>query len=206
MPPNFLYFDLGNVLLDFSHERAARQMAEVSGAEYDLVWQTVFAGDLELRYEAGQLTSGGFYEAFCAATGTRPEQQALLYAGSAMFEMHVSMRPVVAMLKCAGYRIGILSNTCDAHWRYCADGRYSMIPDAFEVLALSFQIGAVKPDEKIYRVAADLAGVAPAEILFVDDKPANVAAAVHAGFDAVLYTTTAQYVADLRRRGVRFNY
>jgi putative hydrolase of the HAD superfamily len=83
---------------------------------------------------------------------------------------------------------------------------YGVLPAPFSVFALSFQIGAMKPDPKIYRAAAELAGVAPRDVFFCDDVMSHVTAARDAGFDAVQYTTTAALVADLRRRGVRFNY
>ena len=37
MPPKFIYFDLGNVLLRFDHELACRQMAAVAGTTPELV-------------------------------------------------------------------------------------------------------------------------------------------------------------------------
>jgi hypothetical protein len=40
----------------------------------------------------------------------------------------------------------------------------------------------------------------------MDDVPGHVAAANEAGFDAVQYTTTPALVAELRNRGVTFNY
>ena len=47
-----------------------------------------------------------------------------------------------------------------------------------------------------------MAGVAPEKIFFTDDTPGHVAGAQSVGFDAVLYTTTAQLVEDLRARGI----
>jgi HAD superfamily hydrolase (TIGR01509 family) len=87
-----------------------------------------------------------------------------------------------------------------------SNGRFATIPDLFETIALSYQIGAVKPEPRIFAAAAELAGVPPSEIFFVDDIPGHVAAARIAGFDAVQYTTTPALVIDLRQRGVRFNY
>ena len=54
--------------------------------------------------------------------------------------------------------------------------------------------------------AAKMAGVAPKEVFYTDDIQANVDGALAAGFDAVLFTTAADYVRELRRRGIRFNY
>jgi FMN phosphatase YigB (HAD superfamily) len=204
--PSFLYFDLGNVLLKFDHHLAARQMAELAGVSEERVWNLVFASDLELRYEAGELDDRQFYEIFCAETNSRPDKDALLFAASAIFTPNAPMFPVVAALHAAGYRMGILSNTCGGHWRYCTDGRYGLISMAFEVYALSYELKACKPDPRIFAGAAKLAGVPPREIFFVDDIAGHVQAACEAGFDAVQYTTTAQLVDDLRRRGLQFNY
>jgi len=74
------------------------------------------------------------------------------------------------------------------------------------VLALSFEIGAMKPDLTIYQRAAALAGVQPEEIFYCDDVEANVLGARAAGFDAVQYTTTPLLVDEIRRRGLRMNY
>ncbi len=106
----------------------------------------------------------------------------------------------------AGYRLGILSNTCPGHWSYCYGGRYSLLNKGFEVYALSYELGACKPSPKIFRAAAELAGLPPGEIFFVDDIPGHVAGAREAGLDAVQYTTTPRLVADLRARGIEFNY
>jgi FMN phosphatase YigB (HAD superfamily) len=206
MPPRFLYFDLGNVLLNFDHRLAARQMGEVAGLAAERVWEIVFAGDLEWRYEAGEIGDREFYEIFCGQSGTRPDFEALLLAGSAIFSPNTSIFPVVAALDAAGYRLGILSNTCPGHWAYCSDGRYGLVNQSFEVFALSYELGACKPAARIFQAAAKLAGVPPEEIFFVDDIARHVAGARAAGFDAVQYTTTPALVVDLRERGIEFNY
>ncbi len=202
----FFYFDLGNVLLKFDHHLAARQMAEVAGVSEQLVWDTVFGTDLELRYEAGEIDDREFYDTFCRQTDSQPDFARLLRAGSEIFTPNTSIYPVVGALIAGGYRLGILSNTCPGHWSYCYGGQYSLLEKGFEVYALSYELGACKPSPKIFEAAAELAGVAPPEIFFVDDVPGHVAGAKAAGFDAVLYTTTAQLAADLRERGLRFNY
>ena len=108
------------------------------------------------------------------------------------------MKPVLAHLKECGFRLGLLSNTCEMHWDYFASGRYAMIPDFFDVVTLSFRVGAMKPDPKIYAAAAEAAHVRPDEIFFMDDTAGHVAAAHACGYDAVQYTDTAKLVNDLR--------
>ncbi len=108
----FLYFDLGNVLLNFSHQRASEQMGAVCGIPPSRVREVVFDTDLERRFESGAVDDRQFYDEFCRATGTQPDYDALLHAGSEIFELNTPIVPVIAQLKAVGYRMGILSNTC----------------------------------------------------------------------------------------------
>ncbi|MFE3250126.1 HAD-IA family hydrolase [Streptomyces sp. NPDC059209] len=52
-------------------------------------------------------------------------------------------------------------------------------------------VGVVKPDRRIYEIAAELAGVAPDRCLFVDDRQENVDAAVALGMTGVLHRDAA---------------
>jgi FMN phosphatase YigB (HAD superfamily) len=206
MPPRFLYFDLGNVLLKFDHKIACRQMAEAAGVEPEVVWKTAFEGPLFLQYERGEVSSEEYYQRFCEATGSRPDRAALELAASDIFWLNAPIVALVGQLKMAGQRMGILSNTNQAHWQFIDRGYYGILADRWEQYALSFRLGAMKPEPEIYRAAAELAGVAPEEIFFVDDRPENVEGARRAGFDVVLYTTATALAAELHQRGVRFNF
>ncbi len=200
----FFYFDLGNVLLHFDHGLACRQMAELAGLAPDVVRRVVFDEGVQWRYERGEISCQEFHAHFCHATRTSPDFAAFQYAASAIFEVNFSVAPVVVGLASAGQRLGVLSNTCAAHWNYCIP-RYAALR-FFDVFALSYEIGAMKPDEKTYRAAAELAGVAPDEIFFTDDRPENIEAALRAGFDAVPFTTARRLANELHQRRVAFNY
>ena len=204
MTPKFIYFDLGKVLVDFSFERMYRQMGEAAGIDPGQV-QAVLAAGLQADYETGKLDSRAAHEVFCRQTGTRPDYEAFSLACNDIFTPIDSMLPVVAQLYHAGHRLGILSNTCEGHWNHCL-GRYAMLRELFSVYALSFEIGVLKPDAAIFRKAAELAGCRPAEIFYADDISGHVAGARSVGLDAVAYTSTAELVKELRKRGVEFNY
>jgi len=205
MTPKFLYFDLGKVLVDFSVERMLRQMGDVSGIEPEQVREAIFDRGLLLQHENGRIGSREFYEAFCTATRTRPDQQRLEAAAADIFELNWPMLPLVAHLGHAGYRMGILSNTCEIHWEYCLR-RYRILSECFGVHALSYRVGAVKPEAAIFHAAAEMAGCRPEEIFFADDIAGHVAGARAVGFDAVQFTSAAALADELRRRGIRFNY
>jgi putative hydrolase of the HAD superfamily len=63
----------------------------------------------------------------------------------------------------------------------------------------SHEVGLGKPDPEVYELTAERLGVAPDEIVFLDDVPANVAAARAAGWHAVLHEETARSIAELER-------
>ncbi len=77
MPIELVYFDLGNVLLTFDHDLAARQMAEVAKVSEETVQRVVFEEGLQERFERGDLTTDEFFDSFCELTGSQPDRAAL---------------------------------------------------------------------------------------------------------------------------------
>lgn len=211
MPPQLLYFDLGNVLLAFSHDRMCRQMADVAGTSPERISEVVFGTDdsaVQWQYEVGRITTDDYYEGICRQLGSRPDRSRLEHAACDIFEPIDATSNLVQALAATGQRLAILSNCNLLHWRFVTDGRFPLLRGAstagspFAWCVTSFEAGSMKPDRRIYDVAIERAGVPPESIFFVDDRPENVAAARAAGIDAVEYENPAKLVDDLRRRGV----
>lgn len=203
--PRFFYFDLGKVLVDFSAVHMYRQMAEVSGIAPETIHEVLLGDGLQMDYERGRISTREFYDEFCRRTGTQPDYGAICRATADIFTLKPCAAAIAAQLAQAGHRLGILSNTSALHWDHCYQS-YCVLRESFGVFALSYRVGHCKPEPELYRAAAELAGCEPGEIFFVDDFPANVEGARAAGFDAIVYTTTAELAAALRARGARFNY
>ncbi len=203
--PRFFYFDLGNVLVDFEVARMYQQIGQAAGVDPARVREVLFFDGLQKEHELGRVSGEEFYETFCEATGTRPDFKTLERAASDIFEVNPSILPLVACLERAGYRLGILSNTCRSHWEHCRR-KFCILRESFCVYALSYEIHEMKPDAAIFQAAAQLAGAAPEEIFFTDDTVGHVAGARAAGFDAVQYVSTPELADELRSRGVRVDY
>ncbi|MGA9450427.1 MAG: HAD-IA family hydrolase, partial [Verrucomicrobiia bacterium] len=59
----------------------------------------------------------------------------------------------------------------------------------FDGYIFSYEVGAMKPEAKIYEVLEKLAGRSGADILYLDDRPENVAAGAARGWRAILHET-----------------
>lgn len=82
---------------------------------------------------------------------------------------------------------------CDVHPR---------LRDAFETLIVSGVERVSKPDLAIFELLCERAGVAPETCLFIDDSAKNVAGAVAAGWQAILFVDAPALRRDLESRGV----
>ncbi|MDX1948467.1 MAG: HAD family phosphatase [Pirellulaceae bacterium] len=201
----FLMFDMGAVLLGFSHERMASQMGGVAGISPARAWQILFGGDLNERFERGDLTPPQFLDEFCRDAGSNPNRGDLAEAANDIFWIFPQMVAMIGHLRSAGYRLGILSNTNSAHWDYVT-ARYSYLTTLFHVHCTSFGLRSLKPAVEIYEAAARRAGVAPTDVFYVDDRADNIAGARRAGYDAVVFTNPPALARELLRRRILANY
>ena len=212
MPPKVLYFDLGMVLVEFSHERMYRQMADVAGVSADVVREAILGSESArsalLRYETGHMTTDEFFDYFARATGSRPDRERLAAAVCDIFAPIAPMWALVRRLAAAGQTLAILSNTNPLQWKFITDGRFPVLAlgrpaCAFQWGIVSYEVHAMKPDRAIYEAAIARAGVAAHEVFFTDDRLENVAGALAVGIDAVPFVDSNQLVHELRERGVR---
>lgn len=67
----------------------------------------------------------------------------------------------------------------------------------FDVEALSYKLGFVKPSHEIYTKAADMLGVRPNECIFIDDKRHYCEAAEAVGMKSVQYISMPQATRDI---------
>ncbi|MDO5657254.1 MAG: HAD family phosphatase [Paracoccus sp. (in: a-proteobacteria)] len=72
----------------------------------------------------------------------------------------------------------------------------------FDGVVISAEEGVVKPDPAIYRLTARRYDLSPAETLFIDDRPDNIAAAMAEGWDGILFTSPEALRDELAARGL----
>ena len=112
-----------------------------------------------------------------------------------MFAATVLSEPMQGLLRRvrrAGLKTAMLSNSWGIG-AYPAD----VLAELFDAVVISAEVGMRKPEERIFRHAASLIGLEPAECVFIDDIGANVQAAEALGMTGVLHTEPAATAARL---------
>jgi FMN phosphatase YigB (HAD superfamily) len=67
----------------------------------------------------------------------------------------------------------------------------------FDIVAISSEIGVIKPDERAYLITAEKLGVKPEECVFIDDQERYVRAAKDVGMNGISYKSFEQMRTDL---------
>jgi FMN phosphatase YigB (HAD superfamily) len=200
----FVYFDLGNVLLSFDPALACDNLSKRFEMTFDQARASVYESQLQDRFEHGDVTGEQFSDAIrrqLGRTESAMPTELVLDAVSDMFTPIESMRGVMQSVRQYGCRVGLLSNTCHAHWDWIRRQNYSVMDFAFDATILSFEVGSMKPEHAIYEAAERAAEVSPKRILFLDDKDENVAAAIGRGWNAVRCLGGAESVRALQAFG-----
>jgi HAD superfamily hydrolase (TIGR01509 family) len=198
-----IIFDLGNVIIPFDIDRgyaALRPYCRHSPAE---IPELIRAAGIVAPFEAGQMSARDFVDRFSEAVGLEVGYDRFRELWSSIFLPNEIVPESLVESLHRRYRVIALSNTNVIHFE-TVRGRYPILRH-FDGLVLSYEVGASKPDPKIYQAAIALAACLPGECFFTDDVPSFVGAAREAGMDAVPFTSVAQLERDLAARGIEWD-
>ncbi len=152
--------------------------------------------------ERGEVSDAEFEQILASALvsvdGGPVPAEGLLKRMFAASVIQAEMLDLVRELRGNGLRTGLLSNS----WGGKVDGYpRDVLDELFDVAVISGEVGMRKPEERIFALAADQLGLAPAECVFVDDVEGNITAATALGFAVVHHqdpVSTRKELAELR--------
>lgn len=117
----------------------------------------------------------------------RPLADALYETMLGTWHQYLDTKPVLEELRAMGIRIGALSNV-GVPIRSVLE-REGLV-DYFDGVTLSYEVGCVKPDARIFRIAAESIGCTPASALMVGDSGKDDAGAALIGMRTLLLPRT----------------
>jgi putative hydrolase of the HAD superfamily len=156
-----------------------------------------------LSYDRAELDGTTYWHKVAAALGLSfpaPQVAELVRLDNASW-LHLCAGTVTLLndLAAAGYRLALLSNAPADFAEVMAE---QPVARFFEHLAFSCYLGSVKPEPECYRAVLAMLGARPADVVFIDDRPENVAGASAVGIHGVHFTTPEALRTALAGRGI----
>ncbi|HVM73067.1 MAG TPA: HAD family phosphatase [Anaerolineales bacterium] len=191
-----VYFDLGGVIVRTEFQAPRQRLADRFGMEYEDLVTLVFESQSAAKATLGLISED---EQWVAVTrrlnlpgSEAPSIRDEFFAGDVT---DLSLLNFMRGLR-KQYKVGLISNAWSGLRPWIIDKKFD---DAFDAMIISAEVGVMKPDPRIYQVALEKLGVAPAEAVFLDDFPANVTGARAVGMQAIHFVQPEQALDELRK-------
>ena len=190
-------FDYGRVLAYTQNQAPRAAWEHRLGLEPGVLTRTVHNAHSWIAAQRGVITIDRHWQAVGTRLGLLPDDTAALraafYSGDVL---NVELVACIDRLRARGLRVGLLSN-------FSTDLRAMVVQQdllrRFDALAISAEIGVMKPDPAAYRAVLAMLGMEAQTCVFIDDVPANVAAAQAVGMHGIVFEDNPSCLAALTR-------
>ncbi len=199
-------FDLGNVILPFEHRQIARKLHDRSAIRNDCTPDGIFShifGEIDgviNDYEKGFMSSEGFFRTVRDRFSLDITYEGFKDIWNNIFSEDPETIRIVTYLKEKGYPLILLSNTSELHFSHIIE-RYPVV-HIFNEWILSFEVGAKKPEQRIYDIIFERMAVSPEQVLYIDDVEEYVDAGRRRGLEGHLFTNASELWRALQNKGI----
>ena len=199
-------FDFGRVLFDWQPERLLQRLLPqrafdaASTAHWTAQVFQAYQGDWG-EFDRGAVSPAEVVQRIAQRTGLRRDEvQSVVDAVPTSLQPIPASLALMTRLRQPGRPMFFLSNM-PAPYADQLELEHAFVRD-FDDGVFSGRVKLIKPDPAIFALAAQRFGLPPRALVFIDDVPANVAAAQAAGWQGVHFTDAAQCERDLRQAGL----
>ena len=197
----WVVFDYGGVICTPQQDEDVASLAAAAGVPVPDFQGAYWA--YRLSWDRAELDGRTYWQKVAAALGlsfSAPQIAELTRLDIASW-LHLREGTVALIedLAAAGYPLALLSNAPADVAEVIAD---LPVARAFEHCAFSCFLGAAKPDPECYQAVLGMLGARPADVVFIDDRPENVAGAAALGIRGMHFSTPARARTELAAQGV----
>lgn len=196
-----IFLDLGNVVLPFDNRRFFRKLANVSPLGQAEITKRYFAALWQRKYESGKISSARFCREICELAQARMDADEFFKAFDSVFDRKANVDFAFLDELAKRYTLLLLSNTNASHFTF-VKRRFDLF-DAFNRFALSYRVGATKPEARIYQAALEMSGVPARETFYADDIAEYVEAGRAAGLKTARVTSRQELMQQMAAHGIR---
>jgi len=179
-------FDCGGVLLRDGDISAYQEWEAELGLKPGDLREKLWEGEPWKSAECGKLTDAQFWTQIGTHFGlTDAEQVATLR--EQFWNTWVVDEQVLSLVDRIRekYRVAMLSNSTDA-LKDLLENRYH-VADRFEIIVNSARLGIAKPNQAIYKKVLRQLDLKANEVVFIDDRAENIAAAAAMGIHVIWF-------------------
>lgn len=196
-----IVFDLGNVLLPFDYRKIIDKLEQVeSGLGKKFVGFYKSNYEIHRKFERGEFSDDEFTRIMLDVLDHKVTEEKFYEIYSKIFTVNEVLVAALPSLK-KNYRLVLMSNTNAIHQKY-GWGNYEFLK-YFNKLVLSHEVGAVKPEKKIYAAVEAFTQKQPEEHFYADDVLEYVSAAKELGWDASQFVGNAKLFDEFKKRGIK---
>jgi putative hydrolase of the HAD superfamily len=197
-----LFFDLGNVIVKFDVKILEEGYAKFGYKPNGKLAEYIVSSDAARNYMRGRISSRYFYYAVRKELKIKAGYKDFFYIWNSMFSPSPETEKIVTALKEKHPDIPMIlvSDTNEEHFGYLRK-TYPVL-DIMDHFVLSYEVGWVKPHPKMYTTALALAGTAPKETFYADDREDLIKRARSMGIRAFHFTGHEKLVEDLAGLGI----
>ena len=179
-----VFFDLGGVIVRTEFQTPRQQLADRLGIDYDDLNKLVFDSDTSNRASVGEISSEEHWLSVIQRLRRPAEERQSIrdefFAGDivdrTLVEYIRSLRP--------RHKTGLISNAWGDLRDFIVREKFD---DAFDKMIISAEVGAMKPEPKIFQIALQQFGVKPEEAVFVDDFNVNIEGCEKVGIRGIYF-------------------
>ena len=191
-----IVFDLGNVLIPFDYGYAINKLNQIEkglGDRFIEFYKSNYS--FHRDFERGKISENDFTNKILEVIDHKIDADTFRRYYADIFSVNKNVISLLPVLK-NNYKLYLLSNTDSIHKKYGWE-KYDFI-DYFDKLILSFEVGSVKPEEKIYHAVEEASGLPSEEHFYIDDIQEYVDVAKGIGWGAVRFEGYNKLISDLK--------
>ena len=194
-------FDLGGVLLNWNPRHLYRKLFPGDEAAMEAFLANVCTVPWNERQDAGRT----FAEAHAELVALHPDKAHLIEAFGTRFDEMIAgpiegTVEILADLRRRGVPRYALTNW-SAETFPPARARYDFL-SWFDGIVVSGEERVIKPDPRIFRILLERYAIVPGEAIFIDDNPANAAAAHALGLHGIHFRSPELLRRELQTLGL----
>ena len=191
-----VFIDFGGVILRTEEKGPRMRQAERLGMTPRDLEKIIFESESSQRASTGEIPEEAHWQAVAEALGvSRQESDKITTeffsgdrADDTLLEFLRSLRPE--------RKVGLISNAWSGLRAFITSQRFD---DVFDEMIISAEVGLMKPDPRIYRLALEKLGIQPEESVFLDDVLINVEAARSVGMTGIHFTQPNKALDELKQ-------